>query len=231
MSTRMDFSKVKFRASRIGDLMTGGRGKSDLWGETALKYLDEIYIGMKYGRYKDVKTKYMTKGIEAEEDSITLLSTINKKVYRKNTVNFSNEFVTGTPDIIDLPTIIDTKTSWDLHTFRASLRTGFAKGYEYQLQTYLWLEPRANIGQVSYCLVNTPEELILDELRRLSYVINPESDRFAEAEEKIRNEMTFDDIPASEKTKTFTIERDNELIQFIEQRCIDARALMNEMYN
>ena len=52
--------------------------------KTAKTELKKIYIKEKYGREKDITTKQMQKGIEVEEESITLLSRVQKKMLYKN---------------------------------------------------------------------------------------------------------------------------------------------------
>jgi len=223
----MQVSDIKFRASRIGDLMSKSTTKGEAFGQVAKSYMTEIYIGKKYGRYKDIYSKYMEKGIEAEEDSITLLSKIDRWLYVKNEENLSNEFITGTPDIIIADFVDDVKTSWDIFTFFASKRDKLNKRYECQLQCYMWLTGKSR-ARLRYCLTNTPESIINDELRKLSYQIPVESAEFSRAEEKLRREMEFDDIPLSERVVTHIIDRDEKTINDIQERVILAREWIAE---
>jgi len=224
----MQVNDIKFRASRMGDLMTRDQSrKPDSFGQTAIAYMTEIYIAKKYGRYKDVYSKYMDKGIQAEEDSITLLSKYDKTLYVKNYLNYTNDFITGTPDIVLPDEVHDVKTSWDIFTYFASKGSTLNSRYVYQLQCYMALTdtPRAKLR---YCLTNTPESIIMDELRKLSYSVNPESPQFAEAEEKIRREMIFDDIPLSDRVVTHELTRDDAMIAAIYERCDMARNWIKE---
>lgn len=223
----MQVNDIKFRSSRIGDLMSKSTTKGEVFGQVAKSYMTEIYIGKKYGRYKDVYSKYMEKGIEAEEDSITLLSKFDKTLYVKNEENLSNDFITGTPDIIIADSVDDVKTSWDIFTFFASKRDKLNSRYKYQLQCYMWLTGKSR-ARLRYCLTNTPESIIHDELRKISYQIPVESAEFARAEEKIRREMMFDDVPLSERVVTHHIERDEKIINDIQERVFLAREWIAE---
>lgn len=222
--------EFKARCSKLGNLMTSGRSKSEHWGVTAIAYLDEWYIGEKYNRYKDFSSKYTEKGIEAEEDSITLLSAVNKTMFVKNEENLANDFITGTPDIIIGDVVRDVKTSWSIHTFFAVKRDGIPKSYAYQLQGYLWLTG-ATTAFLDYCLVDTPDSLIEAELRKLQWSgVDPESSDFAKLEEQIRREMTFGDIPKSDRVQSYEIKRDEIVIESIKKRVIDARELIKQLY-
>ncbi len=54
-----------------------------------------------YGRRYEVKSKYLEKGNLCEDYAIEMLNYIFKKQYVKNEQYFENEYMTGTPDIID----------------------------------------------------------------------------------------------------------------------------------
>jgi len=234
MSKTINFNKVRFRASAIGDLMTSGRSKSETWGQTAKNYMTEVYIGMKYGRYKEIQSKYITKGLEAEEDSITLLSRHHKKMYTKNEEWLKNEFITGTPDLILPETVDDIKTSWDIFTFFVKDGDSLNKKYYWQLQSYMWLSDKPT-ARLHYCLTNTPEPLINAEKRKLSYQMGVDltigSQLFEDACAELEKEMTFDDIPLSERIITIHVPRNDDDIELIKQRVIDARIWLKENYS
>jgi len=101
----MKWNETHIRASSVGYLMTEPQSKADkeagLLSKTAQKHLLDVYIAEKYGRRKDIQTKQMKKGIEVEQDSIDLLSMYLKMPFSKNDQRFTNDFITGFPDIID----------------------------------------------------------------------------------------------------------------------------------
>ena len=148
---------MKFRCSQLGKIMTPPRAKKDLLSKTATDYLDEIIIAHKYGREKDIMNKYMQKGLMMEDASITLLSEVTEKFYGKNEQFYENEYIQGTPDVVD-DVVIDVKTSWDIFTFSSAEVT---RPYYWQLMGYMWLTG-IHKAKLAYCLVNAPEELITD---------------------------------------------------------------------
>jgi len=207
---------MKFRCSQLGKIMTPPRAKKDLLSKTATDYLDEIIIAHKYGREKDIMNKYMQKGLMMEDASITLLSEVTEKFYGKNEQFYENEYIQGTPDVVD-DVVIDVKTSWDIFTFSSAEVT---RPYYWQLVGYMWLTG-IHKAKLAYCLVNAPEELITDELRRLSWkmmMIDTQHPLYIEAEEKVRHNMVFDDIPAKERVKVFDVEFDVEDVEQLKEK-------------
>jgi hypothetical protein len=57
----MNFDKVKIRCSAIKRIM----GKTGL-GKTGTDYLTELYVEKMYGRSKELKAKYIEKGLMSE---------------------------------------------------------------------------------------------------------------------------------------------------------------------
>jgi hypothetical protein len=217
---KVDFSNYLFHASSWGNLMIGSK-TGETMGETCKKYLMQCYVEAKYGRKKDFTNKYIEKGLAVEEDSITLYSRVKKKFYKKNDQRLSNAYLTGEPDsfegdsILKAVTIIDVKSSWDIHTFYAVLGVGLNKIYEYQLQGYMALSG-AKEAKLVYCLVDTPDPLINDAKRKLQWqmgVIDPDANPdYQEACLQIEKEMIFTDIPIEERYIEFTLHRDDKKI-------------------
>ena len=173
--------------------------------ETVKSYLKDIWIAETFGREKDIMNKYMKKGLLAEEDSISLLTKVTGRFYVKNEEKYENEYVIGTPDIVDADSIIDIKTSWDIWTFSKAEVT---KDNYWQLMGYMWLTGRRR-SYLNYCLVDAPYELIQDELRKLSWkmmMIDTQDPLYMEAEKKIEDNMKFGDIPAKIRVKTFSVD-------------------------
>lgn len=123
--------------------------------------LDDIVRSNYFGRRSKIETKYMIKGIDAENESITLLSDYTSKMYFKNTQRKQNEFFDGECDI-NKTIVTDIKTSWDWSTFPV---TGDLPKIN-KVQTLCYIDLfGCDGGQVAYCLVDTPPRLILKELR------------------------------------------------------------------
>jgi hypothetical protein len=122
-----------------------------------------------YGFHEVVTGKYMDKGLIVEDESIQLYNSVFFTDYKKNTERKTNEWITGECDIFTGSKIIDIKSSWSLPTFPATSAAGADKGYEWQLRAYMMLW-NADHGEIAYCMVNTPDELIKYEQEDLHYV-------------------------------------------------------------
>ncbi len=172
--SNIDVNDILFRCSGNGNLMTTPKLKGEFLSEGAKTHILKTFITEKYNRYKDITSKYLTKGNDTEEDSITVISRIDKKRYRKNDIMLKNDFIKGTPDIFEGPEItnathiIDTKSSWDLETFLTAKYSKLKPLYYWQGQSYMWLT-NAKKCTIAYVLNNTPWGLIESELRKESY--------------------------------------------------------------
>jgi hypothetical protein len=216
-----DWSKTRFRASSWGSLMTEPRTKNGELSVTCKKELIKIYNLVKYGRKREVVTKQMTKGTMVEPESITLYSRVEKKLFVKNQEKLENEWFTGHPDIFAGESIFkatevhDIKSPWDVHTFTPCLLEDVDEGYELQLQVYFDLTG-ATEGSVAYCLVDTPDIMIQDELLSLKYKMNlideSVSPEYQAAALEIVKDMTFGDIDYRERVIKKLVVRDDDLI-------------------
>ena len=231
----MNWNQTLIRASSVGYLMTEPVTKADkeagVLSKTAQKHLIEVYIAEKYGRKRDIQTKQMKKGVEAEQDSIDLLSMYLKLPFSKNEERFKNDFITGLPDIINGDTIIDIKSSYDLWTFLGNIPDKLDNLYYWQMQSYMWLTGTIK-ATIAYCLVNTPESIIQQEkyymLKKMD-VISEESPEFIKEAMKIEFNMTFDDISINERILTFNVNRSEDDILRIENKVLKARTFLQEL--
>lgn len=230
---------IKFRCSSLGSLMTEARSKSETLSETCKAHLIEVFVEHKYGRIKDVDTKYMEKGREVEQDSLTLYSRLSRTFFTKNETRLENDWITGEPDafigksIHEADVIIDTKSSWDLHSFWKARLSDVNKAYYWQLQGYCMLTG-ARSARLVYCLINTPESLVLQEKKRLWYKLevidemaHPE---YQEGCRQIELNMTFDDIPIHDKCFVLEIQRDLDAFRAIQDRVVACREYMHATF-
>lgn len=231
----MDFSNYKFRCSSLGKLMTNARSKSEPLSETTKSYLREIYIEEVYDRRRDTTSKYTEKGLYVEDQSINLIQKYyGDKVFMiKNKERFANEYIQGTPDIIDkkiLKRIIDAKSSWDIWTFMEA--DGSNKDYFYQGQGYMELLEVEDFT-LAYCLSDAPEHLILDEkkkqMRRYELMYDQNSPAFDEMMKQVEKNMIFFDIPEEKRVKVFDFKRDREVYNKIVERIIICREYLNTL--
>lgn len=220
----MDFSKQLFRCSSLGNLMTNQQGKKDTTSieqlsETAKGELIKIFVREVYGRDKEIVSKYTTKGLAVEEDSITLLSRVKKQFFKKNEERKENEFITGEVDI-QIPSLYDTKSCWDLHTFMAAKTSQLKKDYKYQMLGYCELYDQP-FGTIAFTLIDTPQGLIEEEKRRLFYKMNVptmENPDYIEACEQLQKEMTFQDIPMEDRLHEVIVKRHPEEMESVYTR-------------
>ena len=229
------------RASSVGALMAKGRAKGVEWGETALNEIKKAVLFNKYGIRDEINSKYIEKGIYNEMESILTASRVldwNFDVMAPKQ-RFVNEWVTGEPDIWRTnPELLgDVKSSWDATTFPFMDSELKNKTYDYQMQTYIWLTG-AKQCELCYVLTNTPEHIINDQIQRLMYKISarPEnamrdlSEIELEAEQMIKGNAIFDQIPIQKRVKRFIIERNDEMIEDIKQRVESAREIYDTIY-
>ena len=226
------------RSSSVGYLFIEPKSKEakergDL-SETAKTYLIKEYIRLKYGREEDIVTKQMQKGIDAEEDSIDLLSIHQQKTLKKNTERVNNDYITGLPDVFEGESITscdflwDIKTSWSIWTFLANLKAPLSDLYYYQLQSYMWLTGCQN-SAISYVLADAPIHIVEAEKRKLLYsmnVISEESPEYLQAVANLENNMIYADLPLEERILIFPVERDEEVIQKIKTKVEKAREFL-----
>lgn len=230
----IDFSNTLIRCSSLGDILCEPQSKeAKLAGElskSAKTALIRTYVSEAYGREKDITTKQMAKGTIAEEQGITLLSRYLKRFLVKNEDRFSNDYVTGHPDVIDDTIIYDTKLSWDLWSFLPNVIEPIDKGYFYQLQGYMWLTGKQR-GAIAYVLTDCPENIIAQEkyflLKRMN-VISEESLEYIEAAAGLEINLIYPDIPLNERVLIVPVERDEEIIEKIKVKVIKCREFLQE---
>jgi hypothetical protein len=231
----MQWNETHIRASSVGYLMTEPVTKADkeagLLSKTAQKHLLDVYISEKYGRKKDIQTKQMKKGIEVEQESIDLLSMYLKMPFNKNEQRFTNDFISGSPDIIDNDRIIDIKSSYDLWTFIGNIPDKLDNLYYWQMQSYMWLTGTKS-AVIAYCLVNTPENIIEQEkyyLLKKMDVATEENPEYVKEAMKIEFNMSFDDISMEERILMFHVSRNEDDILRIQQKVEKAREFLREI--
>lgn len=219
------FENTKFRASSWGNLLSEPVSKADKESGklslTCQKELIKIYNREMYGRVKDITTKQMDKGIQAEDDSINLFSRVEGEIYFKNEENIQNEWFTGTPDLFLLDDdgtigkVFDIKTSWEIDSFMPKLIDTPDKGYEAQLNCYYDLTG-AKSGAIVYALVSAPINIVDSEKKSLLWkmnVISEESPEYKKACSELEKLMIYDDIDYRERIIKVEVPRNDELIQ------------------
>jgi hypothetical protein len=196
----------------------------------------EIYIREKYGRTKDVQTKQMRKGVEVEDDAIELLAQSLCRPLKKNEERFSNDFITGHPDVLDLTEaglkVWDVKSSYDLFTFLGNIPEKLNSQYYWQLQSYMWLTGSTE-SCIAYCLINTPFGIIEQEknslLYRMTEAVTQENPKYVLEAAKLELNMMFDDIDQKERLLLFPVHRNDEDIELIKEKVLKAREYLENI--
>lgn len=166
-------NKIIFRASQVGSLMQADNARVD-FTETQIDAMIEIFNSSVHGRYEEIKSKFLHKGNEREQDSITLLSRVTKTFYKKNSTRLTSGLLTGEPDLFkgsiieEAEEIFDCKTSWSKNTFDKARVRPLNKNYYWQGQAYMYLTG-AKKHTLAYCLVNSSMNTILSEIKKLQY--------------------------------------------------------------
>lgn len=227
------------RASSMGSLMTNDRSGKKM-GETAITLIKQTVLYNKYGIEKDISSKYLDKGIQNEYESIKLAAGIlgwfDVDPDEPKT-RFFNDYATGEPDVLSATVLGDIKNSFDGTTFPFFETECFNKAYDWQMQCYMWLTGRKQ-AELVYTLTDTPEQMILDEIRRKAWkaMAMPKyadmniEDIEVEIESQVRNQMMFGHIPEEKRVKRFIIEADENKFEMMQNRIIEAREIYDKLY-
>ncbi len=157
------------QAELHGDLLAKKTHIPEL-SETAKKELNKIHHQEFYGRTTHLTAKYLDKGLMVEDASISLYSELMNFAFFKNKERKSNDYITGEADNTK-GKIRDIKSSWELSTFPMYEDKIANTDYYWQLQGYMALW-EMDSSELIYCLVDTPFNLIEDEIRRLQWKID-----------------------------------------------------------
>jgi hypothetical protein len=219
---------MKIRCSAIGKIMTNAKTKGEALSQTTKSYLQELAISEVYGIQKEFSSRYTDKGNEVEELSISLCNDVLETGFLyKNEEHFTNDWITGTPDVNTNEILLDVKSSWDATTFPFFDTELKNKDYFYQLQGYMWLTEKTE-SLLCYCLIDTPLQIVEDEIRREHWkasLIEENSDLRA----FVQSKHTFGHIPKEKRLKVFKIAKDNEVIEAIKTRIEECREYYNKL--
>ena len=196
-------------------------------GETSKSYLKELFREVRWGVRKDFTNKYVEKGLAVEDTAIQFYSNVKGGFYSKNEEFYSNEFISGSPDIVS-DKIIDIKSSWNAHTFPFK-DDALNKDYFAQVQGYMWLTGKTE-SLLCYCLMNTPFDIVEDEVRREHWKQH-KIDEDLDIRDFVQKKHNFDHIPNERRIKVFKVERDETVIWQIQEKIELARDYYNNLFN
>lgn len=240
----IDFSQTLIRASAISKIMTEPKLKADKdageLSQTAKTYLKELYIEKLWGLDKEMYNKYCDKGKLVEQDSITLISRLDKKIFVKNEESLKDDYFSGTPDVLEIGKegeilfCVDAKSSWDAYSFIGKLNEPLDKVYESQMQIYLHLL-KCQSGAIDYVLVDTPDSIIADEERRLLYqmgglVATTESPEYLAAVEYLHLSSKYNHIPPKHRRIRFPVEYNPDFIEKCQEKVEKCREYLQNLH-
>jgi hypothetical protein len=209
--------------------MSNPRKKGESLSQTTKSYILELAIQEKYGIHKEFWSRYTDKGNEVEPEAIKLTeSVLDVGFIYKNEEQFENDWVTGKPDV-NTDVLIDVKSSWDAFTFFDKVIENELnnKDYYYQLQGYMWLTEKQE-ALLCYCLIDTPLQIVEDEIRREHWKQNLISES-SDLREFVEDKHTFMHIPKEKRVKTHVVKRDDEVIEAIKTRIEECNEYYNEI--
>lgn len=219
---------IKIRCSSLGKIMTSPRTKGEVLSQTAKTYIKELVIEETLGIKKEFSSRYTDKGNIQEDTAIEMASKVLSLPFAlKNTEYFENEFIKGTPDLILEDEIVDIKCSWDGTTFPWFEDELPNKDYYWQMVGYMWLTGRTK-SRIVYCLVDTPEDIVQDEIRRTSWK-KFEIDVTEETENEVRAKHEFSHISENKRVRTYLVELTEEDIAKVTERILEANKYYNEL--
>jgi hypothetical protein len=194
--------------------MTEPRTKSEVLSQTAKSYIEDLFNELEFGYRKEFSSRYTDKGLEMEDEAIQFASEqFDWEFVVKNTERFTNDYITGEPDINTDNLLADIKCSWSLDTypmFEAEMKN---KDYYWQLQGYMWLTGKTE-AELVYCLMNTPLQIVEDEVRRAHWKAGL-IDEDIDLRHEVQTKHNYDNIPSKLRVKRYIVERDEKAIEKI----------------
>lgn len=201
---------ILIHCSSLADIVTEPKLKVDKeagnLSETAKSEVLRIWIANSYGKTKEYSTKYTEKGNTCEEAAITMFSRWSGIPCFKNEQFYKNKYLIGTPDILEDDVLADVKSNWDLLTFYKTKQ----EDYEPQVQGYMDVTGIHTAYRCD-CLINCPEPILQQEVYRQQQK-NPLDDP-AKVEKRVRENLTFDNVPFAKRMKVFEFTYDPAFIE------------------
>lgn len=223
-------AKAQEKADKLSeelDILKPLVGKVKL-SDSAKTHLADIYTVVNDGRKtEDIKSKYLEKGLNSEEDAITLYSLVTGIFHKKSEEYRENDYISGHIDFQTIDgTIVDTKCNWSIWQFNRVVARPVNIMHKWQGKGYMWLWDKPKF-ELAYCLINTPEHIIQQEIKKLEYGFIGTKEDWEDAVKELRFNHTYDDKSNEEKTRVFKFERDTEDEEMIKAYVTAAREYLN----
>lgn len=232
-----EIKKPRFRSSSIGLLMTNPKLKKDkeegVLAKTVQTMIEDLWLYKEHGVEKIMDVNQTRKGKICEEDAIGLVQLIcgGKEFRIKNKRRMFGKWSSGESDMVLENHIEDTKVAYDVRSF---MRKGRDEFYTKKDGTKIWGFNKLQYGQAQdymrlwgkdkfilrWCAIDTPEELIRDEEKRVYYKYgnDEEHEEYVKQSQQIRRNHDFSWIPIEKRVKSFEIEIDWEYLKELDER-------------
>lgn len=201
------------------------------FGATAMSYIRDVWMRNTYGYDEPLVSNEILKGLMVEDEVIDVMTRqLPEKIFRvKNEDSFENEFFTGNPDVIIPDVVEDAKSSWTLRTFIETRKPDPL--YYAQGQVYMDLTGRKRF-RVCHVLVDTPKELIDEEMKRLYFRFNCDEQNpiYKELIKKVdAMHRIAHKIPEEDRIKVFEFPINYDYLDTLRQRVKQARVAYANM--
>lgn len=205
--------ELLIRCSSLGKIMTDPTAAAAKAGEVlsvgAKTHIRSLAAQLIFGVDFEVSSKQLEKGIQLEDEAISLVGRVRGLTLAKNKERRTDGYLTGEADVFHEPTRAgrDTKVSWSVATFPILLADCEDKDYLWQMRGYMMLWD-AEEWHVDYCLLDTPEALIGYEPQSMHFVSH---------------------IPEHLRVTTWTVRRDRSVEPLIRERVKAAREYLRQV--
>ena len=215
--------KLTEKQAELRDILMLKRDAKPQLSAGAKSYINELFMYKEFGVRQEINSKYIDKGNEVEELAIEIAGIqLGYEGLVKNEDYFENDYIIGTPDVVNDEVLIDVKSSWSASTFPFFDTTLKNNIYSWQLKAYMYLTGHTE-SYLCYCLVPTPEDLILDEMRRVSWKRGELGEVSIETEVNVRSYFDLSKIPTEKRVKAFKVELTKEDVEQIKEKVELAR--------
>jgi hypothetical protein len=200
-----------------------------------------IYSREKYKKYPQSSSKdyslQVVNGTMSEKASLELSREVLGKKIKVSKGLISNDHLKGIIDgytgrtVYKANHIYEIKTAANYETFLNIANSDKEKSdYYWQVMGYLSITG-AKKGTIIHSCVSYHPNIITQEINRYLAKIkglNVPSEIVDKSISKIRNNMTFDDIPKSERIAEFTVERNDDEIELIRKKVLSFRIWLDD---
>jgi hypothetical protein len=210
--------------------------------DASKKLLKEVYVKEKYNKSNvSLNKEYslgLINGTLSETNSLRIVSEFNGIVYKVNKDLVYNRHLKGKLDAYEGTSIkkatkvIEIKTATSMQSLLCTLpdKDDFIKKHYWQLMGYLSMT-KADLAEIYHVVGNYHESIIQQTISRYLYKVKGlalPKEMIKNNIESIRNNLTFEEIPVSERIFKISAERDEEKIKMIAEKVKAARAYLKE---